>query len=163
MDERFSLEFSLVAETDVPAGVSETRLEALTHFILAAEEATGSWEVSIALVGDERLQALHRDFMGVDAPTDIMTFPFGGEPGSPEAGGELVVSVDHAKTQAAAWGLTPAGEVEFLTAHGVLHLLGWRDDTDDARDRMLARQELLIGRWRAESADAAMTRPPAPF
>ena len=37
--------------------------------------AAGCWEVTVALVDDARLQALHRDFMGIDEPTDIMTFP----------------------------------------------------------------------------------------
>jgi probable rRNA maturation factor len=142
------LEFSLVAEAEPPEGLAEDRIEDLIRFVLAAEGATGDWEIAVALVADDRLQALHRDFMGIDSPTDIMTFPIDDEPGMAGRGGELVISADHALTEAASWGQTPAGEVEFLVAHGVLHLLGWRDETTAGRERMLARQTELIERWR---------------
>ena len=81
--------------------------------------------------------------MGIDAPTDIMTFPKN-EPGGKLQGGELVISVDHAVTQAGAWGLSPDEEIAFLVIHGLLHLLGWRDDTDRQRRSMLARQQHLL-------------------
>ncbi len=109
----------------------------------------GNWEVTVILVDDERLQALHRDFMGIDAPTDIMTFPLA-ESGMEPFGGELVISVDHAATQADAWGLAPADEIRFLVIHGLLHLLGWRDDSAASRQSMLERQRTLLHAWRAE-------------
>jgi probable rRNA maturation factor len=138
---RLDLAFELVPDAEAPPGVSGDDLEDLAAFVLAAEGASGSWELTVALVSDGRLQALHRDFMGIDEPTDIMTFP--GE----DQSGELVISVDHARTQAAAWGLTPAEEIRFLVVHGLLHLLGWRDDSEEERRRMLERQEELFGRW----------------
>jgi probable rRNA maturation factor len=149
--DRLQLEFSLIVEAETPAGVFAKHLEALTHFVLEAEGATGAWEISAVLVDDDRLQTLHRHFMDIDTPTDIMTFPFDPEPGTSPRGGELVISVDHVRTQADVWGMTPVGEVEFLVVHGVLHLLGWRDETDADRTRMLGRQSELIARW----ADAA--------
>ena len=149
---RLDLSFSLIQEVEAPPGVSSDRLESLTAFVLAAEGATGSWEITVALVGDARLQSLHRDFMGIDTPTDIMTFPAGESAGQIE-GGELVISVDHALTQGAAWGHSPEEEIAFLVAHGLLHLTGWRDDTEEQRERMLARQHDLIDRWRTQSED----------
>ena len=85
--------------------------------------------------------------MGIDTPTDIMTFPADESSGETQ-GGELVISVDHALTQAVAWGFTPEEEIAFLVVHGLLHLCGWRDDTDEQRARMLERQHVLIDRWR---------------
>ena len=152
------LEFSLTAEAEPPAGLSADRLEDLTRFVLTAEDGSGYWEISVALVDDHRLQALHRDFMGIDTPTDIMTFPWDDSPEAPSRGGELVISVDHAQTQAAAWGMTPPAEVEFLVAHGLLHLLGWRDETDERRQRMLARQTELIEQWRQNVAVESRNR-----
>ena len=139
--------FSFVSETSVPRGVDAPRLHRLVEQTLAAEGATGDWEVTVALVNDARLQALHRTFMDIDTPTDIMTFPL--SVGGKTRGGELVISVDHALTQAAAWGHSPAEEIEFLVIHGLLHLLGWRDDTEARRAEMLARQEALFAQWRA--------------
>ena len=145
--ERLDLSFLLVAEAEAPPGVVSDELELLTAFVLAAEGASGIWEITIALVDDARLQSLHRDFMGIDSPTDIMTFPAGDFAGDTQ-GGELAISVDHAMTQAAAWGHSPEEEIAFLVVHGLLHLLGWRDDVDEQRQRMLDRQHELIDLWR---------------
>jgi rRNA maturation RNase YbeY len=142
----FAVAFSFVSETAVPRGVETSRLQRLVEHTLVSECAKGDWEVTVALVDDARLQSLHRTFMALDTPTDIMTFPLG-ERGKMR-GGELVISVDHALTQAEAWGLSPAAEIEFLVIHGLLHLLGWRDDTEAQRDEMLARQEAVFQSWR---------------
>ncbi len=148
--ERLDLSFSLVTEAEPPAGVAGDELETLAAFVLSTEGATGFWEITVALVDDARLMSLHRDFMGIDTPTDIMTFP-ADESAGENQGGELAISVDHAMTQAVEWGFSPGEEVAFLTVHGLLHLLGWRDDTDEQRERMLERQHLLIERWRQAS------------
>jgi rRNA maturation RNase YbeY len=50
-----------------------------------------------------------------------------------------------------AWGHSPEEEIAFLVVHGLLHLVGWRDDTEEQRERMLRRQHDLIDRWRQES------------
>jgi probable rRNA maturation factor len=149
--QRLDLSFSLVANAESPPGVASDELESLAAFVLDAEGATGIWEITVALVDDARLQALHRDFMGIDMPTDIMTFP-AGDSADEAHGGELAISVDHAMTQGVAWGHSPEEEIAFLVVHGLLHLAGWRDDTDEQRQRMLARQHDLIDRWRQESA-----------
>ena len=149
--EGLDLSFSLVAEAEVPPGVASDQLESLAAFVLAAEGATGTWEITVALVDDARLQSLHRDFMGFDTPTDIMTFP-AEDPAGEAQGGELVISVDHAMTQGIAWGHSPEEEITFLVAHGLLHLTGGRDDSEEQRQRMLARQHDLIDHWPQESA-----------
>jgi rRNA maturation RNase YbeY len=41
-------------------------------------------------------------------------------------------------------------EIQFLVAHGVLHLLGWQDTSPEQREAMLARQEELVRQWRGE-------------
>jgi probable rRNA maturation factor len=149
--ERLNLSFTLVAEAESPPGVASDELETLARFVLTAEGATGYWEITVALVDDARLRSLHRDFMGIDTPTDIMTFP-ADESAGENQGGELAISVDHAMTQAVEWGLSPGEEIAFLTVHGLLHLLGWRDDTDEQRQSMLERQHVLIDRWRQQAS-----------
>jgi probable rRNA maturation factor len=147
--ERLDLSFSLVTEAEPPLGVVRNELETLAAFVLSSEGATGFWEITVALVDDARLQSLHRDFMGIDTPTDIMTFP-ADEPTGETQGGELVISVDHAVTQAGAWDFSPEEEIAFLVVHGLLHLCGWRDDTDEQQERMLGRQHALIDQWRQQ-------------
>ena len=151
VSERLDLSFSLVTEADAPPGVASDELETLVRFVLSSEGAKGFWEITVALVDDARLRALHRDFMGIDTPTDIMTFP-ADESSGETLGGELVISVDHAMTQAVAWDLSPGEEIAFLVVHGLLHLCGWRDDTDEQRARMLERQQVLIAEWRQQAS-----------
>jgi rRNA maturation RNase YbeY len=149
--ERLDLSVSLVTEAEPPPGVAGDELEALAAFVLSSEGATGFWEITVALVDDARLQSLHRDFMGIDTPTDIMTFP-ADESAGENQGGELAISVDHAMTQAVEWGLSPRDEIVFLIVHGLLHLLGWRDDTNEQRQSMLERQQDLIAQWRQRTS-----------
>jgi probable rRNA maturation factor len=143
-----SLDFTLVAGEDSALLADEGRLGALARSVLEAEGAKGPWEIAVALVSDDELQALHEQFMGIDEPTDIMTFPYGEE----MPGGDLAISADHARARAAEWGNSPTQEVEFLVAHGVLHLLGWQDTSPEQRSAMLERQQELVTAWRSDNA-----------
>lgn len=111
---------------------------------LIAEGAAGKWSVAFVLTSDVGLQRLHLEFMGLDTPTDIMTFPVGEMPGLDSMGGDIIVSVDRAAEQGAENGNTLDEELLFLLAHGLLHLTGWDDATTDGRANMLARQSDLI-------------------
>ncbi|MFT4036586.1 MAG: rRNA maturation RNase YbeY [Thermomicrobiales bacterium] len=135
---------SLSGLSEATAPVIEAELASLAQFVLAAEGATGPWEIVTALVSDAELQALHARFMDVDEPTDIMTFPYGDD----LQGGDLAISIDHAISRAAEWNHAPDEELRFLVVHGVLHLLGWRDETPEQRAAMLERQTALIQAWR---------------
>jgi probable rRNA maturation factor len=141
-----SLDLALLHGPGAEELADEARLRALASFILEREGASGAWEIAVALISDDELQSLHLQFMGVDEPTDIMTFPYGD--GTP--GGDLAISADHARARAAEWGNSATEEIQFLVAHGVLHLLGWRDTRPDQRVAMLARQAELIRQWHGE-------------
>ena len=139
-------DLDLVLETEPPPGLDLADLRDLIRFVLRSEAAAGPWTVAVALVGDERLRELHRDFMGLDTPTDVMTFPAeADEPGSGKVrGGDVVVSVAQAAEQAPDYGHTAADEVRFLVVHGLLHLCGWDDASEADRARMVARQAELL-------------------
>lgn len=140
-----SLDLSLVTRDGVEALVDEAQLHSLVRAVLQEEDAVGEWEIAVALVTDDELQSLHRQFMDIDEPTDIMTFPYG----EATPGGDLAISADHALARAAEWGNSPVQEIHFLVAHGVLHLLGWQDTSSEQRAAMLARQEALVRAWRS--------------
>ena len=133
-------------ETEVPEGITESLIADLVAFGLAAEGATGDWGIEVVLGDDDMLQQLHRDFMGLDSPTDIMTFPDVDESGDAPVvtGGQMYISVDRAAAQAPEFGLSTADELQFLVLHGVLHLCGWDDATGPLRTAMLDRQTELL-------------------
>jgi probable rRNA maturation factor len=137
-----NLDFSLEFMTTVPAGIDPVRLADLARFVLEQQAASGEWTVVVAVVSDDHLQRLHLEFMGVDEPTDVMTFP-AAEPGG-EQSGEIAISGEHALVRSGEWGNSAAEEIEFLMVHGLLHLLGWRDDDERLREAMLQRQSELL-------------------
>ena len=89
-------------------------------------------EVDITLVNDSIIHEMNRKFRQIDAPTDVLSFPLG-ENGNfdtnPETGakmlGDIVISVEHALAQADLYGHGIEREIAFLTAHSMLHLLGY--------------------------------------
>ncbi len=143
-----SVDLTVIDDVPVPAGPDQTSLLPLVTYILRAEQAAGAWTVSVVFTSDDALQRLHAQFMDLDSPTDIMTFPYADEDaefGAQDQGGDIVISVDRAREQAGDEGWPLDAELRFLVAHGLLHLLGWVDHTPEKRQAMLARQrELLI-------------------
>ncbi|MCC6792906.1 MAG: rRNA maturation RNase YbeY [Thermomicrobiales bacterium] len=141
------VEVDITAEVALPAGSDCESLPAMIEYVLYAESQTGTWNVAVALVSDGAMRRLHREFMGLDTNTDVMTFPRESEPWDPTQGGDIAISVDRAIDQAPEFGLTGWDEVRFLVVHGLLHLCGWVDANDDDRAQMLTRQRELIDRF----------------
>jgi probable rRNA maturation factor len=153
-----SPDLEVTAETVNLAGrdlsAVESDLRALAPFVLSQEGQRGRWIVSFALTTDEHLRDLHREFMGIDEETDVMTFPLDG---NNERGGDIVISVDRAAEQAAEAGHSLSDEIRFLAVHGLLHLCGWDDRDDPSREAMLARQSALIQTYLATASDSGLT------
>ena len=82
--------------------------------------------MTIVLTDDAQLHELNREFLGVDAPTDVLSFP--SSETDPETGvpylGDILVSIPRATLQAQAAGHPLEAEVQLLVVHGTLHLLG---------------------------------------
>jgi probable rRNA maturation factor len=139
-----NVEVDVIAQVKPPDQFDVGQLGALVRFALEAENAHGDWAVAAVLTSDEELRKLHRDYMGVDTKTDVMTFPAENEFATEDRGGDIVISVDRAADQALEFDTSPWDEIRFLAIHGVLHLLGWNDRTDDERAAMHVRQRGLI-------------------
>ena len=153
-DRPLTLDVTMISEVELDpvASVRADDLVALSGFVLEAERMSGPWSVVFVLVDDARLQRFHLDFMGIDAPTDVMTFEAGagdGEPGRPARGGDIIISVDRAVDQAASNENAPDRELLFVAVHGLLHLTGWVDHSDAERAAMLARGDDLLRRFEA--------------
>ena len=82
-------------------------------------------EVSIAFVDDEAMTSLNRKFRRKNKTTDVLTFP-----GDDRFLGDIVISVDQARRQAADEKHSLATEVRYLILHGILHALGYDHETD---------------------------------
>lgn len=86
-----------------------------------------SSDLSIVITGDDQLQQLNRQFLGIDAPTDVLSFP--ADEDDPDSGerylGDVLISYPRAAAQAASGGHPLQDELQLLVVHGVLHLLGY--------------------------------------
>ncbi|MBA3529425.1 MAG: rRNA maturation RNase YbeY [Propionibacteriaceae bacterium] len=139
-DLALNLTFELVCDPSAP-DVSADAFAAICRYVACQSSTTLVWDVTLALVDDDRLRSLHDQFMGLDTVTDVMTFPHD-IPG--RTGGDIVVSFERAAEQGPLHGLTTVEEIRFLFVHGLLHLCGWDDRTETERAAMLARQSELI-------------------
>lgn len=141
---------SVETEVELPDAVNETTISSLVSHVLTCEGFTEEWQVGVQFVDDPTMQAAHAEFMDIDEPTDIMTFPYADDDdiwGESEAGGDLIISVDTARENAEVAGWSHADELHFLVAHGLLHLIGWDDHSDTDRAAMLNRQRELLESW----------------
>ncbi|HEY2324374.1 MAG TPA: rRNA maturation RNase YbeY [Thermoanaerobaculia bacterium] len=82
-------------------------------------------ELSIAFVDDESMRELNRKFRRKNKTTDVLTFP-----GDAPLLGEIVISVEQARRQAADEKHSLATEVRYLILHGILHAMGYDHETD---------------------------------
>ncbi|HET8523022.1 MAG TPA: rRNA maturation RNase YbeY [Thermomicrobiales bacterium] len=148
-----ALEFQLVVMPGVAVDLDAKRIRRMAEFVLQTENESGEWEIALVLTTDPHLRELHRDFMGIDAETDVMTFPAETDAAAPARGGDIVVSVDRAREQAPLYDNSLDQELEFLAVHGLLHLCGWDDVEPDNRAKMLSRQTELLQEFNLAEMD----------
>lgn len=103
-------------------------------------------ELTVVLSDDPQLQALNREYLDIDTPTDVLAFPAG--QADPETGslylGDILISVERARAQAAAGGHPLGDELQLLVVHGVLHLLGHDHGEAAEKERMWAAQAAVL-------------------
>jgi probable rRNA maturation factor len=93
-------------------------------------------ELSIALVNDRQMSALHEEFLNIAGPTDILTFPLDLNSRKEPVSGELVICVPYARRAAKAHGVAIKNELLLYGIHGMLHLAGFDDRTAAQYNRM---------------------------
>ena len=106
--------------------------------------------INIVLADDSLLRELNLRYRGIDAPTDVLSFPYGEE----DLWGEVVISLDACRRQAEERGHSFERELSILIIHGVLHLLGYEDETEGGWREMLRMQEEVVRRLEEDEEEA---------
>lgn len=127
------------------SGVDARRLKRDARVLLSAAGETNS-ALSISLVRDPEIRELNREHRGKDNPTDVLSFPL--EPwDAPDGGerllGDVVISVDTARRQAAEYDAPLQNEINRLLIHGILHVLGHDHEKPAERSAMEAEERRL--------------------
>jgi probable rRNA maturation factor len=91
-------------------------------------------KINVVFVSDVRIAGIHRDFMSLDGPTDVITFQHG----------EIIISVETAERQAERFSTTFDRELRLYFVHGLLHLAGLDDLTEDGFKSMADAQEQIV-------------------
>jgi probable rRNA maturation factor len=129
-------------EMDMPAALIE-QLRAAAYATLDYAGAATHGEMTLLLTDDETVHAMNSAYRGVDKTTDVLSFADGEplEPGGPIYFGDVAISTPQAARQADHWGHALSAELQLLTVHGTLHLLG-HDHADSAEKAAM---------WQAQS------------
>ncbi len=140
-------------------GVDVRRLSALARFVMDAQRVHPLAELCIKAVDEPTIAALNQQWMDKEGPTDVLAFPMDElRPGlvnqEPEEGvlGDLVVCPAVAERQGEAAGHGTEAELDLLTVHGVLHLLGYDHAEPEEHREMFGLQARLLDQWRARDA-----------
>ena len=145
--------------SDVP-GVSEGQRAFLRKVIrtaLAAQGVDFPCEIDVSLTSDAGIRQINREMRGVDAPTDVLSFPAfdlapgqlpGEEDADPGTGlvplGDMVLSWERVHAQAKEYGHSNRRELAYLAVHSVLHLLGYDHLDEGPQKRQMRRREEAI-------------------
>jgi probable rRNA maturation factor len=108
--------------------------------LLRLEGIAGEPEISVVLCDDPFIQSLNAEYRGQDKPTDVLSFA----QDDPELLGDIVISLPTAARQAEAAGWTLENEVALLGVHGLLHLLGYDDETEAGAWEMQTKTETAL-------------------
>jgi probable rRNA maturation factor len=111
-------------------------------------QSAGAGALTLSLTSDEALRALNHKYLDRDYAADVLSFP--SDTDDPDAGGryfgDIAISFSRALAQAQAGGHTLEDELQLLTVHGVLHLLGHDHDQAVKKSHMWqAQAQILAG------------------
>src|SRR3954471_2344308 len=137
----------------------EHELVRISRYVLDELRVHPQAELSIVLVDEAAMEQLHLQWMDLPGPTDVMSFPMdelrpGKEDEEPSQGllGDIVLCPEVAKRQGeeAPTKHSMDEELQLLTVHGVLHLLGYDHGEADEKAEMFGLQKTILDDWRAE-------------
>ncbi|HOM71842.1 MAG TPA: rRNA maturation RNase YbeY [Armatimonadota bacterium] len=126
--------------------MNQDRLRKTAQKLLLAQGCPETSEVSVLLTDDAEITVLNRNYLGKDRPTDVISFYQAEKP--EERGdilGDVVISVETAKRQADERRKSLDDELDLLLAHGILHLLGYTDYTEEEARQMQELAAQVIG------------------
>ena len=134
------------------------KLSTLSRFVMDRMRVHPLAELCIKVVDEDTIATLNERWMEATGPTDVLAFPMDElRPGlvneDPEEGvlGDLVICPAVAERQAKEAGHPTEDELDLLTVHGILHLLGYDHAAPDEHKEMFGLQARLLGEWQAVS------------
>lgn len=140
---------------DISSPLSPDLIRSAALAVLRFAGAPPDAECTIVLTDDEELRRLNLQFLGVDAPTDVLSFPadFMDPDSHHPYLGDILISVDRLLQQADAQGHPAKQELLLLVVHGILHLLGHDHAEEAEKERMWVLQDQILSHLASEERE----------
>jgi len=147
------LTLDLIDQTESLSSGNLELIEKMLHHAAKTEGIEEGSELSVTFVNNDEIQQINNEYRGKDVPTDVISFAMEelgeGEMAieikdAPRMLGDIVISVERAKEQAADYGHSEERELGFLAIHGFLHLLGYDHLEADDEKVMTEKQETIL-------------------
>lgn len=155
---------NLEYETEIKIQLDyETIISKVVDKALDLENCPYEIELNVILTDNNEIREINREYREIDAPTDVLSFPMidyetpgdfsildeeDNESFNPETGelllGDIIISVEKVKEQAAEFGHSEERELAFLTAHSMMHLFGYDHMEDEERIVMEEKQRQVL-------------------
>lgn len=146
---------SITVDDDAGSSIDLVAIGDLAGHVLSQLHVHPHTEVGITVVDIDRMTTLHEDWMNEPGPTDVLSFPIdeitpgtAAEPGGPGVLGDIVICPKAAEGDAESANRTLDQHMQFLTVHGLLHLLGYDHVTEEDHVEMFALQDRLLRSWK---------------
>ena len=141
-------ELSLLIASSVSTYVETSQIRRTVNEVLKYAGVSDQATLTIVFEEDELLRQMNEKYLGIDAPTDVLSFPT--EYIDPETNenylGDILISVPRAIDQAAAGNHPVEDELQLLVIHGLLHLLGYDHMEEEDKERMQKSQSEILRR-----------------
>ncbi|GAH27302.1 unnamed protein product [marine sediment metagenome] len=136
-----------LASIDFGLPIDAVLLQRAAREVMDYIEGDMDVDITIILTDDAQIHELNKQYRGIDAPTDVLSFPSGDT--DPDSKllylGDVVISYPRAQAQAEARGHPVEAELQLLVVHGVLHLSGYNHVEAQGKSGMRAAQaEILV-------------------
>jgi probable rRNA maturation factor len=157
------MEINILIDEDLAAYINEGWLQKVASQALSALGADPTTELGLVITDQEKIQKLNSEYLGRNEPTDVLAFSMLPEPLPAEGGkpdlhpfieppdgvshlGEVIISYPQAVIQAQEQQHSVEREIAILVIHGILHLMGYRDDTPEFASQMKAKETEILSR-----------------
>lgn len=149
----------LISNEQSTVAISEDELRRVATLTLQSEGVVSA-EISLAVVADPAIHKVNRDYLQHDYPTDVISFLLDSGAADPRPGlpiaiqsrrragqwlhGDVILSAETAQREAAEYGWEPQAEICLYLVHGLLHLCGYDDLTDEEQTVMRTREREIL-------------------
>jgi probable rRNA maturation factor len=159
-----NMETNVLIDEDLERYLEVGWLKSIAEQALIAQNASSTVELGLVITTQERVQQLNRSYLGRDEPTDVLAFsmlpaaeeigadlsPFVTPPDGVVHLGEVIISYPQAVIQAEEHQHSIRKEIVILIIHGVLHLLGYKDDNPELKHQMSAKEAEILNSMEGE-------------